>query len=245
MRVLALDTSTARGSAALVEDDRVLAEHPGDVSRPYAARLPRELLDVLAAAAAPLASVDAFAIAVGPGSFTGLRIGIACMQGLAQVTGRPMVAVTVLETLGALAAASCRSGDLVGAWVDAHRSDVYSALYEVTGVEPFSLDRLIEREPPHVGKPEEVLRRWTASDGPAHRPLAALAGDGAALHAVCAGRLCAAPSGVVNPPILAGALGRLAVARHRAGGGVRPSTIQPLYVRRPDVEIAREQARHG
>lgn len=246
MRVLALDSSTALGSAALVEDDRVLVERQGDASRPYAARLPGELLDVLEEAAAPLASVDAFAVAVGPGSFTGLRIGIASMQGLAQVTGRPMVAVTVLEALGALAAAGCRAGDLVGAWVDAHRGDVYSALYAVAEAPPFSLERLVERDPPRVGPPEEIARHWTAADGlAAHRRLHALAGDGAVLYAECAGRLCIERSGVVNPPALAGALGRLAVSRHRAGGGVSPSAIQPLYVRRPDVEIARERARRG
>jgi len=96
MRVLALDTTTRGGSLALVEDDRVLVERDGDAARPHAERLPADLMSLLDAAAAPMSSVDVYAVAAGPGSFTGLRIGMATMQGLAFVNRRPMVAVSAV-----------------------------------------------------------------------------------------------------------------------------------------------------
>jgi tRNA threonylcarbamoyladenosine biosynthesis protein TsaB len=74
MRVLALDTTSRAGSVALLEDDCVLAEHEGDASRPYAERLPADLVNLLALAAVPMTAVDLFAVAAGPGSFTSLRI---------------------------------------------------------------------------------------------------------------------------------------------------------------------------
>src|SRR5438046_705271 len=91
VRVLALDTTTRAGSVALVEDGRVLDERAGDATRTHAERLPAELLARLDAGDLTLADVDLFAVASGPGSFTGLRIGIATMQGLAFVGGRRIV----------------------------------------------------------------------------------------------------------------------------------------------------------
>ena len=91
MRVIALDSTTRAGSVALVEDDCVIDERAGDASRPHAERLPGEIVDLAAAHGVALADVDLFAVASGPGSFTGLRIGIATMQGLAFVHGRRLI----------------------------------------------------------------------------------------------------------------------------------------------------------
>src|SRR5262245_32388526 len=104
MRVLALDTTTRAGSVAIVEDGRVVDERSGDPSRAHAERLPRELLDVLATHHVGLGDIDVFAVAAGPGSFTGMRIGIATMQGLALTLGRPIVAVSALDALAHVAA---------------------------------------------------------------------------------------------------------------------------------------------
>src|SRR5262245_14865579 len=116
MRVLALDTTARAGSVALVEDRRVIAAREGDPDRSHGERLPTELLRLLDEARAPLPTVDVFAVAAGPGSFTGLRIGIATMQGLAFVGRRPLVAVSALEALGHAASHDLRPGMLVGAW---------------------------------------------------------------------------------------------------------------------------------
>src|SRR5438105_15550725 len=107
MLVLALDTTTPAGSIALVDDHHVVDQRSGDPSRTHAQRLPADILALIQANQATLAGIDLFAVACGPGSFTGLRIGIATMQGLAFVHARKMVGVPALEAL-----AQCGSSDL-------------------------------------------------------------------------------------------------------------------------------------
>src|SRR5262245_21467161 len=113
-----------------MRDGRVLREIASDASKPQAARLPGELATLLAYVDMTLQAVDAFAIGVGPGSFTGLRVGIATMQGLAVATGRPLIGVSALDALAALA--SSPAVHRVATWVDAWRGEVYAALYEGT-----------------------------------------------------------------------------------------------------------------
>src|SRR5438552_10376824 len=134
MRVLALDTTTRAGSVALVENDRVVDERAGDASRNHGERLPAELADL----GAPWPTVDLFAVASGPGSFTGLRIGIATMQGLAMVTGRPVLGVSALEALAQLVSAAVGPGTLIAPWIDAQRGEVFSALYQTTSAPIFT-----------------------------------------------------------------------------------------------------------
>src|SRR5205814_9280091 len=131
MRVIALDSTTRAGSVALVEDDCVIDERRGDASRTHAERLPAEITALAAAHGVALADVDLYAVASGPGSFTGLRIGIATIQGLAFVHRRRVAAVSALRALAEAAAAGLPTGVRVAAWMDAHRHDVFSALYEV------------------------------------------------------------------------------------------------------------------
>src|SRR5258706_10996707 len=99
MKVLALDTTTRAGSVALVDDDRIVEERGGDGARTHAERLPAEITAVADANQLALSDVDLYAVASGPGSFTGLRIGIATIQGLAFVYGRRVVALPALEAL--------------------------------------------------------------------------------------------------------------------------------------------------
>src|SRR4051812_15863390 len=105
MRVLALDTTTAAGSITIADDDRVLIETIGDATRSHAERLPGDILHALERCGITIGSVDLFAIAAGPGTFTGLRIGIATIQGLALVNGKRVVPISAL---GALAVAALR-----------------------------------------------------------------------------------------------------------------------------------------
>ncbi len=90
MLVLALDTTTRGGSLALVSDGGVLEVFAGDATRTHATRLPGDILDCLARHQVGLGDIDLYGVAVGPGSFTGLRIGIATIQGLAFASGRPV-----------------------------------------------------------------------------------------------------------------------------------------------------------
>src|SRR5262245_40500539 len=113
MRVIALDSTTRTGSVALVEDDRVVEERRGDGSRSHAERLPMEIVALADAHHTALADVDLYAVASGPGSFTGLRIGIATVQGLAFVHGRRIFGMSVLEALAHAACAAFPPGTVI------------------------------------------------------------------------------------------------------------------------------------
>jgi tRNA threonylcarbamoyladenosine biosynthesis protein TsaB len=233
MRVLALDSTTRTGSVALVEDDHVVEERRGDGSRTHAERLPMELVALADTHHLALGDVDLYAVASGPGSFTGLRIGIASIQGLAFVHGRRIVAVPALEALAHAASATLAPGTVIAAWMDAHRRDVFAAAYRVTEAAPFSAGRLEEVDGPSVGAPQSILRRW--AEQLAASP-AIFVGDGAELFRTdIQQRLDAV---IVPPPLVAGTIGRLAVTH--ASEALDPAAIRPLYVRRPDAEIARD-----
>ncbi len=239
MRVLALDTTRAAASAALIDEERVIAEHADEGVRSQAEKLPAMLFDLLRDAGATLDAVDVFAVASGPGSFTGLRIGIATIQGLALVSGRPVVPVSALEALAQASSLELASGSLVGAWLDARRRDVFGALYRVQDAPAFDRERLQEVEAALVAPPALVWQRWRKRFGTP----AVLAGDGAVAYA----DLTRADGSVrVEPGTpLASVIGRMAWRRAKAGQVVTPAGIQPLYVRRPDAEIARDARTDG
>ena len=233
MRVLALDTSTRAGSVAVVKDGRVLAERAGDPSRSHAERLPADALDLLAELGWSTADLDLFAVASGPGSFTGLRVGIATVQGLALVHGKRIVPVPALRALAEAAADGRPAGSKVAAWMDAHRHDVFSALYEISATGSDTVATLSELDGPAVGPPADALDRWRAAGLPQ-----VICGDGASMYAsMVPGTIVVLPH-----PALAGIVGRLAVVMAAAGAAVVPGGVLPLYVRRPDAEVLRDAA---
>src|ERR1019366_8552296 len=142
MRAIALDTTTRAGSVALVDDDLVVDERSGDGTRTHALRLPGEVTAIADANGIALADVDIYAVASGPGSFTGLRIGIATVQGFAFVHHRRLVGVPALEALAQLASRDLAPGAIVASWMDAHRHDVFAAIYRVTAAPPFTPERI-------------------------------------------------------------------------------------------------------
>src|SRR4051794_40970052 len=167
MRVLALDSTTRVGSVALLECGdgaaRVVAERAGDPSRSHAERLPADLLQLLDAHGLGIADVDLFAVTSGPGSFTGLRIGIATMQGFALARGRGLVGVSALDALAEASACLLAGETIVAAWMDAHRRDVFTRLYAHEPSRPGSRHRLTPMEEPRVDDPSATLDRWTAN----------------------------------------------------------------------------------
>jgi tRNA threonylcarbamoyladenosine biosynthesis protein TsaB len=220
MLVLALDTTTSSSSCAVTRDGVVVYELVNETPGAHAGHLPRDLMSVLERAGLRLADVHAFAVATGPGSFTGLRIGIATMQGLAFAEGKPLIGISGFDALAHRAAATTR----VATWVDAWRGEVFAALY----------DGGREVETPVVCKPERLL------DTMRGQPTLFI-GDGAAAHRGVIEQMMGDAARVADPvsPPLAGAIGMLA---HAAGAhGVNPpDAIRPLYVRRTDVELARD-----
>jgi tRNA threonylcarbamoyladenosine biosynthesis protein TsaB len=227
MRILALDTSTAAGSAALAEDGRVILARAGDGSRTHGERLPMELMALLDEAQVTLADVDRLAVAVGPGSFTGLRVGIATIQGLALAKGALVVPVSTFE---ALAWRAKDEGMSIAAWIDAHRGEVFASLFAPDGNTVL---------PPSSLPPETTLETWRQTL--AVCPRVRFTGDGAArYHAVIREALGEGASIDRDVPLLAGAIAEIAAAD--PSRAVHPHAIVPLYVRRPDAELARDAA---
>jgi tRNA threonylcarbamoyladenosine biosynthesis protein TsaB len=239
--VLALDTTTRAGSVAVVEDGVIRAELAGDPSRTHGERLPSDAMAALDLASRALEEIDVLAVAAGPGSFTGLRVGIAAIQGLAMATGKKIVPVSALDALAAAGADLSReAGGLqaeapVAAWMDAQRGEVFAALYHADGESAIHA--------PTSLSPDRTLEAWGRIDGPLrfiNGPLRFI-GDGAARYeSVIRDRLGSAAM-IVPPPLLAGVIGRLAAARPERA--VLPHAVVPIYIRRSDAELAR--ARRG
>jgi tRNA threonylcarbamoyladenosine biosynthesis protein TsaB len=230
MLVLALDTTTSSGSCALARDGIVVCEQVNDAPNAHAEHLPGDLMSLLERAAVALTAIDAFAVATGPGSFTGLRIGIATMQGLAFAEGKPLVGVSGFDALahiayseGPLRRSPEAKAERVATWVDAWRGEVFAALYE----------RGVEIESPVVSRPEVLLERMRGRH-------TRFVGDGAVAHQHVI-RQVMGDAGLLSEPMappLAGAIALL--ASHARPGDHPPHAIRPLYVRRTDAELMRD-----
>src|SRR5262245_51839523 len=138
MVILALETATRRGSLALFTGGAITAEPGSDARRTHGERLPDDVTAFLARHARSLGDVEYFAIVWGPGSFTGLRVGMASVQGFALATHKKVIPVPTLEAIasGWIAAAPDWSGVVV-ACVDGQRGDVFVAAYDARDGEPF------------------------------------------------------------------------------------------------------------
>src|SRR5688572_30771886 len=230
MLVLALDTTTSSGSCALARDGRVVSEQVDNAPHAHAERLPGDLMSLLDRANIRLADIDIFAVATGPGSFTGLRIGISTMQGLAFAAGKPLIGVSGLDALARVADREA-AGRQIATWVDAWRGEVYAALY-MNGVEV---------EAPVVAKPEEILDRF------ASQPTLFI-GDGVrAHHEKIQQRVGGGPTALAEhpTPLLAGTIAMIAGDIGSKGAYAPPHAVRPMYVRRTDAERARDARTAG
>ena len=128
MKILAMDTSTKSATVAVTEDDRLLGEFTLNSDKPHSQKIMPLLEELLKELSLECRDIDLFACANGPGSFTGLRIGTAAVQGLAAATGKKAVGVSTLEALayGLTRVADCPVCPII----DAKRGQVYYALYK-------------------------------------------------------------------------------------------------------------------
>ena len=207
MLVLGLDTCLNACSVAVVDDGTVLAHHSEAMARGHQERLAPMVRAAMAEAGRPFADLDLIGATVGPGSFTGLRVGVAFAKGLASALGRPAAGVGTLEALAAEAA-----GTVVAA-IDARRDQLYLQIFD-GGVALMAPDVL------PVGGAAARLAELAQG-----RPLT-LVGSGAPLLA------SAAPGAAVSTP--EGCDARL-VARLAAGRSSAP--LRPLYLRAPDAKL--------
>ena len=244
MLILSLDTTTKAASCAVARDGVVLNEEPIDSTRQLALQLPGALRDILDLSAIALEEIDAFAVATGPGSFTGLRIGIATMQGLAFGTRKPLIGISGLTALRAVASPAFL-GSRIATWVDAWRGDVYAALFEDGR----------QVGDPVVANPEALLDAMLAHSGPrspdpGSRLMAndiTFIGDGAETYRDLIVSRLGHAARIADPvaPLLAGVIAVLATIDYAKGHRPQPHAIRPLYVRRPDAELAKERGPQG
>jgi tRNA threonylcarbamoyladenosine biosynthesis protein TsaB len=124
--ILALDTCDARGGVALLRDEVVLHVEPHNTTEDYSSWLLPAVTHVTTSQSLTLPDIELYAVAAGPGSFTGVRVGLTTVKAWSEVCGRPIAAVSRLE---ALASESVGSSPYVAAFIDARRNQVFAALY--------------------------------------------------------------------------------------------------------------------
>jgi tRNA threonylcarbamoyladenosine biosynthesis protein TsaB len=219
MLVLALDTSGQHGSMALArgadEPFRIL-EVVSLAGRTYSARLIPELSALLARHGLRAADLQGFAAISGPGSFTGLRVGLSSAKALAEILDRPIAAVSMLEALALQASKAAR----VIAALDADRREIYAGEYDVADGQAALL--------------RESLLSWAQFTALLEsNPRAQLITPDAAVIELAAGRMKA--ERIARPD--AGEVARLGFAKIIAGQTIPVETLDANYIRRPDAEI--------
>jgi tRNA threonylcarbamoyladenosine biosynthesis protein TsaB len=228
IRAVALDTATWWGGVALVTESEAgraetVAEAGILVRDSHAEHLLRLLETLMAEAGWGRRSVDLYATSHGPGSFTGIRIGLGTVRGLALAADRAALGVGTLEAMAEAYGPDTRERVPL---LDAGRGEVYAARYDPAGTPP------VEREAPWLGAPERALAGTSET---------VLFGPGLTLHA---GRLRAAgwtgPPGAA-PSSIAAAVGRLALPRRARAGGPEDG-LAPVYLRPPDAEAQTRRA---
>lgn len=211
-RILAVDTTAEFGSLAL-DGEEILLHAPEGFGGVIFEHIERLLQRV----GLRLEDLDGFAAASGPGSFTGVRIGLACVKGLAEATGKPAFGVSNLQAL-----ARFGSTDTRVPVVDARRGEVYAAIYDAKG----------EAIAPETVCPFPVL----LSKLPDH-PVEFIAQDFSPFQASLQGTRFEKSPIVTAPRSLATVVGIIAEERRAAGNPGDPAGLDANYVRRSDAEL--------
>lgn len=233
MVMLAIDTSTAATSAAILDGEQVLASAEHVDARRHAELLAPMIAELLDAVASPISSV---AVGVGPGPYTGLRVGIATAQALALGWGLPAVGICSLDVLAAEAVAAGMREQFIAAG-DARRREVYWAAYGADGSRVRG---------PFVGAAAQVDAEasalpWVGEGALVHRPDAVpesmrpVRFPRATVLGALAQRLLAQGEVPAAPQVELSAHGEDDGATARSLGAHRLLTLAPLYVRRPDA----------
>ena len=219
MKILALDSALSACSVAVLANGVVRAVRRQAMARGQAEALLPMVRAALDEAGLGFADLDRLAVTIGPGSFTGLRIGLAAARGLALATGLPLTGITTLEALAAAVDPAARQGRGTVALIDSRRGDVFMQIFgadavplsEPAAADPAALDALLPAGP--------LLLAGDAA--PAALDVLARAGRDVAL---------AADSALPDP---------VAVARLAAERPLPEGPVTALYLRAPDVTLPR------
>ena len=232
MILLAIDTSDARGSVAVLRDWETVAAKVQDTGGEYSGWLLGAVGDALTAAGKRMREIDVLAVSTGPGSFTGLRVGLTTVKAWAEVYGKPVVGVSRLEAMSRLV--ERRSGP-VAAFYDAQRGQLFGGLYRAlygrvarVGEEmvttPGAFLEEAEREAAKEAKRESIS--WISLDP---ELVTSLEGWKRRLETGDTMERC--------KPDLAVAVGKVAEGRARQGLFTNTLELDANYVRRSDAEI--------
>jgi tRNA threonylcarbamoyladenosine biosynthesis protein TsaB len=216
-RLLAIDTTTEFGSLALVNGGQIVEDVLLHASDGFGHVLYPQLEQLLSRNGWKLGDIDCFAGASGPGSFTGIRVGLAAVKGLAEALGKLAVAVSNLQALAFHGSAALRATVL-----DARRGEIYGAVYSAS-LDPV-LPEVVTKFPAWLAMLPEGELEFVGTDFEPFRP--ALAGTRFE-HA----RVTQAPRA------LSGAVGLIAAGRFAEGLAQAPAEIDANYVRRSDAEL--------
>jgi tRNA threonylcarbamoyladenosine biosynthesis protein TsaB len=232
MRILAVDTATRTGSVAVLEDDTVVVEVQVTNSETHAKRLMSAVDSTLRMARMEMGDLDGFAVTTGPGSFTGLRIGISAVKGFSFATGRPVAGVSTLDAL-AYQFPWCPS--LVCPFMDARKAQVYTALYKGKGDgdwEKVVSDRVVNP------------RQWLMQI----ERLCLFVGDGAVLYKDQIKDILGPRARFAAPylnTLRASVVAHVGLKQIREGRAVKVAQLVPYYIRKSEAEIKLEQGKAG
>lgn len=230
--LLAIETSSLVSSVALLHEDTLKAELTIQARLTHSEQLMPHIADMLDKASVSKCEIDGIAVAIGPGSFTGLRIGLATAKGLAFAWNIPIIGV---ETPTSLAWNFIGAADAICPLIDAQKGNVYASVYQ------WNRDRLRQVEEIHILPLSDVLTKLEAQ-----KKAVVFCGDGALL-----GKneiIEKTPLFRMAPPTMciprAGSVALAAQERLRAGDVDDCMTLTPAYKRRSEAEILWEK-RHG
>jgi tRNA threonylcarbamoyladenosine biosynthesis protein TsaB len=228
MKILAIETATGMGGVALMEDETLLAEYRMDMTMAHAERLMVMVDRVLKDGGLTPDDLDALAVSIGPGSFTGLRVAVSTVKGW--VTGKP-IPVAAVPTLEAMAWTVPAGGYSICPMIDAKKREVYAALFSCH--EDGTLKRAMEDQ---VISPEVLCERLREPSSP---PTVFL-GDGASKHREVLEKQLGRRAVFMPAPLslpLPSMVAWLGLRRLRRGEAADARTLVPVYVRRPDAEL--------
>lgn len=228
MKILAIETATGLGGVALIEDETLLAEYRMDMTMAHAERLMVMVDHVLKDGGRTLDDLDALAVSIGPGSFTGLRVAVGTVKGL--VTGKP-IPVAAVPTLEAMAWTVPAGRHTICPMIDARKQEVYAALFSCQ--EDGTLKRVMEDQ---VISPEVLCERLCEPSSP---PTVFL-GDGASkyrevLEKPLGRRAVFMPAPLSLP--LPSMVAWLGLRKLQRGEAADARSLVPVYIRRPDAEL--------
>ena len=235
MKVLAIDSSGLVATVAVVEDNELIAEYTTNYKKTHSQTLLPMLEHVKEMIDLDLNTIDYLAVAAGPGSFTGLRIGSATVKGLGLALNKPVVEVPTLE---GLAYNLCGTNHLVCPLMDARRNQVYTGIYEFEAVEhAWEMRTIKEQCAVDIAEIIEACNRQG-------RPVIFL-GDGVPVYEAKIAELCQvpytfAPAGMNRQR--AAAVASLAVKYAKEGKVVSAAEHAPEYLRKSQAEREREEA---